>query len=60
MNEAASKREQELEETLRQGIAVVEDFMPNIGHCALQDYGRLNAFLINSKRLLDKNDAQRA
>lgn len=27
------------------GEQVVEDFMPNIGKCALQDYGRLNSFL---------------
>jgi hypothetical protein len=33
------------------GVAVVEDFMPNIGSCALQDYGRLNNFLIESAKV---------
>ena len=33
------------------GEKVVEDFMPNIGRCALQDYGRLNDFLIQVKAL---------
>jgi hypothetical protein len=35
---------------------VVEDFLPNIGNCALQDYGRLNTAMIASKkRLKDKS-----
>ena len=28
------------------GLEVVEDFLPNVGQCALQDYGRLNDFMI--------------
>lgn len=35
---------------LRMGVEVVEDFLPNIGSCALQDYGRLNEFLMQSKK----------
>lgn len=35
----------ELQRLVKMGEAVVEDFMPNIGQCALQDYGRLNTFL---------------
>ena len=31
---------------------VVEDFLPNIGNCALQDYGRLNDAMIASKKRL--------
>ena len=31
------------------GVEVVEDFLPNIGNCALQDIGRLNHFLIDAK-----------
>ncbi len=31
-------------DALKMGLEVVEDFMPNIGQCALQDYGRLNDF----------------
>jgi len=30
---------------IKMGRAVVDDFMPGIKHCALQDYGRLNNFL---------------
>lgn len=37
---------------LKMGVAVVEDFMPNIGRCALQDYGRLNDFLVESAKVL--------
>ena len=33
---------------------VVEDFLPNIGVCALQDYGRLNEALIASSNRLGK------
>ncbi|MES2367163.1 MAG: hypothetical protein V4563_14900 [Pseudomonadota bacterium] len=35
--------------------AVVNDFMPNIGQCALQDYGRLNRALLEATRLLNDN-----
>ena len=35
-----------LTELCRQAELVIEDFMPNIGQCALQDYGRLNTVLI--------------
>ncbi len=35
----------ELRALVRLGREVVEDFMPNIGRCALQDYGRLNRFM---------------
>ncbi|HUW45485.1 MAG TPA: hypothetical protein VMW50_06785 [Dehalococcoidia bacterium] len=30
----------------KMGYEVVQDFLPNIGRCALQDYGRLNDFMI--------------
>lgn len=33
-------------ELAKQGYEVVKDFLPNIGQCALQDYGRLNEFMI--------------
>jgi hypothetical protein len=33
------------------GEKVVEDFLPNIGKCALQDYGRLNEFLIEAAKV---------
>ena len=36
---------------VKMGEAVVEDFMPNIGACALQDYGRLNEFLIEAGQI---------
>jgi hypothetical protein len=32
----------------KQGYEVVKDFMPNVGVCALQDYGRLNEFMIKA------------
>lgn len=36
------------------GLAVVEDFMPSIGGVALQDYARLNEFLIEATKLKPK------
>lgn len=33
------------------GRAVVEDFMPNVGNCVLQDFARLNEFLLESGTL---------
>ena len=33
------------------GREVVEDFMPNIGQCALQNYGNLNEFLLRTAPL---------
>lgn len=40
-----------LRRLVKMGEAVVEDFMPNIGKCALQDYGRLNEFLIEAAKI---------
>ena len=37
---------------LRDAILVIEDFMPNIGRCVLQDYERLNDVLCDSRELL--------
>lgn len=45
-------KEKELRALLQMGVEVVEDFMPNIGHCVLQDYGRVNEFLLQSKEEL--------
>lgn len=42
----------DLRDCLVQAVAVIEDFMPNIGRCALQDYGRLNDVLKMSAKLL--------
>jgi len=36
-----------------QGYEVVNDFMPNIGRCAIQDMGRLNRFLIDARELAE-------
>ena len=42
----------ELRALVLQGYAVVnEDFMPNIGRCAIQDYGRLNQFLLAARAI---------
>lgn len=50
---AASRAEcLRLKALLTTGVAVVEDFMPNIGRCVLTDYGRLNDFLIQSSKAL--------
>lgn len=41
----------ELKRLVVKGFEVVEDFMPNIGACALQNYGRLNEFLLEARPL---------
>lgn len=41
-----------LRDCLRRAILVIEDFMPNIGCCVLQDYERLNNVLCDSQALL--------
>lgn len=41
-----------LRDCLRRAILVIEDFMPNIGRCVLQDYERLNNVLCDSQALL--------
>lgn len=43
---------------IRKGHAVVEDFMPNIGGCVLQNYQRLNEFLIEAQRVIWDADAE--
>lgn len=53
-NPAASPTCEELEALVLQGLAVVEDFLPNIGHCVLQDYGRLNEFCMAAGRLKNR------
>ena len=41
---------------VKTGEDVVLDFMPNIGQCALQDYGRLNHFLMDADKLRKENE----
>lgn len=38
-----------LQKLVKLGELVVEDFLPNIGTCVLQNYDRLNNFLIEAK-----------
>ena len=45
--QANSRRIRELRDLVKMGHEVVEDFMPNVGQCVLQDYGRMNAFLVS-------------
>jgi len=40
----------EKEALIAKGLEVVDDFMPNIGNCALQDIGRLNEFCMEARR----------
>lgn len=37
------------------GKRVVDDFLPNIGNCVLQNYGELNEFMIEATKL-EKED----
>lgn len=41
---------QELKRLLKDAVLVIEDFLPNIGRCALQNYERLNTVLCESRK----------
>lgn len=41
-------------ELIQMLVDVVDDFLPNIGQCALQDYGRLNTAMIEARVRLGK------
>lgn len=40
----------DFEALARTGYEIVQDFLPNVGQCALQDYGRLNQFMIDAAK----------
>ena len=42
--DAAEARLAEADALIAKGLAVVHDFLPNIGRCVLQDYQRMNEF----------------
>ena len=42
--EKAATRLAEADALIAKGLAVVHDFLPNIGRCVLQDYQRMNEF----------------
>lgn len=50
--EAVLKQLVDTQRCLTEAIKVIEDFLPNISKCVLQDYGRLNGVLCDSRRLL--------
>ena len=43
---------------VRLGRRVVEDFLPNVGNCALQRYDELNAFMIASDEYVEKDNGK--
>lgn len=47
---------EDLKKILAMGVEVVEDFLPNVAQCALQDYGRLNQFMIDSEAALKEGE----
>lgn len=48
--EAAPK----LLEYLKECLLLIDDFMPNIGHCVLQNYQRMNEAPMNARTLIRK------
>ena len=46
----------ELRALVKLGQRVVEDFLPNVGVCALQDYGALNDFMIQASKVQVENN----
>lgn len=51
LNKAASQRD-ELREVVKELLLVIDDFIPNIGNCALQNYKRLNDAPIRARKAL--------
>lgn len=47
----AAEEIERLEKLVKTGERVVEDFMPNIGKWGLQDYARLNNFLLDAANI---------
>ena len=47
---------EDMRELAKQGWEVVNDFLPNVSKCALQDYGRLNDFMIKAGAEFDETD----
>jgi len=45
---ANSQTLEDMRELAKLGYEVVKDFLPNVGQCALQDYGRLNDFMMKA------------
>jgi hypothetical protein len=39
-----------LQKLVIEGLKVVEDFLPNVGRCVLQDYERLNLFCLRASQ----------
>ncbi len=48
--ECNNQKNDDMKKLLKMGLEVVEDFLPNVGNCALQDYGRLNEFMIQATK----------
>ena len=48
----------ELVEACQLLLGTVDDFLPNIGNCVLQDYGRLNDGLIKGRAAIAKTTNQ--
>jgi len=53
-NTCLSEAAPELLEACKLLLATVQDFMPNVGICVLQDYARLNAGLIKGEAAIAK------
>lgn len=57
--DALRSRLAEAEVLIAKGLAVVHDFLPNIGRCVLQDYQRMNEFCCEAAaRAADSAPAQ--
>jgi len=52
LNKAAAQRG-ELRGCVAELLLVIDDFMPNIGNCALQNYKRLNEAPIRARKALE-------
>lgn len=46
-----------MEELIPRLVAVIDDFLPNVGRCALQNYGELNSSLVDARAILKALEA---
>lgn len=53
-DESSVSRKSEAAEIIEELLLLIEDFMPNIGRCALNNYQRLNEAPIKARRWLEE------
>ena len=53
---ANNQEMEDMRELAKMGMEVVKDFLPNVSKCVLQDYGRMNDFLVKAEAEFGGNE----